>query len=197
MALIVASSENTFEGAIVYNGDSTVMNYVYKVNKKSMYVGPQEHKKVMERWGRRVKGATWKKFMPLVDGVMVSFGNWMISEEEASRKDSFDKINEIKKAQKAPMSKKAEQQVKLLHKQLFLKKKGNYSFPSEIGNDRIIIIKFNDNEWSVLNVNGTQFLYDLKDDIYILFNKEIHKDGVNIVWPVREYEIEEKVAQVV
>ena len=32
MALITANSENTFEGAIVFNSD--VKKYVYKVNKK-------------------------------------------------------------------------------------------------------------------------------------------------------------------
>lgn len=197
MALIISSSENTFEGAIVFHGEKDeTKHYVYKVNKKSMYVGETEYKKMMDLWDKRAKGTTWKKFMERHQASMVNFGTWRISSEEAARKDSFEKINEKRKTQKAPMSKKGEHQVQLLYKR-FLAGKGNYKSPSEIGNDRIICVLFDRDLWAVLNINGTQWIYDMKDNLYTVFNKEIHKDGKTVKWPTREYEQEEVVSQVV
>lgn len=189
MALIKADSDNTFEGAIVYHGNDTEKNYVYKVNKKSMYVGTTEYNKMMNLWERRVKGMTWKKFMTLQKGQMVQFGTWKISDEEASRKEAFEKINEIKKTQKPAMSKNAEKQISLLYKN-FITGKGPYRFVSDIGKDRVVVILFSKDEWAVLNINGVQFLYDLRSNLYIKFNKEIHKKGKEVLWPEREYEKE-------
>lgn len=194
MALIIANSDNTFEGAIVYQDKSEEKNYVYKVNKKSMYVGKEEYKSIMDKWDKKPVGTTWKKFMDKWHGQMVSFGTWKISEEEASRKDAFEKVNQTRKLQKAPMTKKGEQQVAMLYK-VFLKGKGNWKFISEIGSNRIIVVLFTKDEWAFLNVDGSHYLYDIRDNIYIPYKREIHKPGKEVIWPKREYEkdIQEKV----
>jgi hypothetical protein len=197
MALIVANSENTFEGAIVTNGENK--KYVYKVNKKSMYVGDSTYAEVMDKWENRAKGFTWKEMMTRLGGEMVNFGTWKISDEEASRKDGFEKINALKKLQKAPMSKKAENQMEILYKiylkaESGMKGKTNYRFPSEIGSDRIIVVLFNKNRWSILNINGTLYFYDLNDKIYLLFNMKEHKNGKEVIWPIREYEKDEAIS---
>ena len=188
MALITASSDNTFEGAIVYHGNDETKHFVYKVNKKTMYVGTEEYKKIMDFWDKKAKGTTWKKFMERHEAKMVQYGTWKISDEEASRKEAFEKINQVRKTQKAPMSKKGEQQVALLYKSLYLKGKGSYRSPSDVGSDRIIVVLFTENEWAFLNVNGSHYLYDLRENIYIPYDKEIHKKGKEVLWPVREYE---------
>lgn len=196
MALIIASSENTFEGAIVFNGD--VKKYVYKVNKKTMYVGNFTFDVMLEKKEAFGKGVTWKVFMSNIKAEMVNFGTWKISDLEAAKKDGFDKINSIKKLQKAPMNKKAETQIENLYK-LYLKAeagikgKTNYRFPLEVGSDRIIVVLFDKNRWSILSINGIMYFYDLNDKIYILFDKNEHKNGKEILWPLREYEKNEEI----
>ncbi len=193
MALITASSDNTFEGAIVFN--DKIKKYVYKVNKKTMYVGDLTFDDMNEKKEKMVKGTTWKVFMSNIKAEMVDFGVWKISSEEAARKDGFDKINSIKKKQIAPMNKKAESQIEVLYR-IFLKAetgskgKVNYRFPLEIGSDRIIVVKFNTNRWSILSINGTMYFYDLDTKIYSVFNIAKDKIGSVINWPQREYEKE-------
>ncbi len=199
MALVTASSDNTFEGAIVFN--DKIKKYVYKVNKKTMYVGDFTFDDMNEKKEKMVKGTTWKVFMSNIKAEMVDFGVWKISSEEAARKDGFDKINSIKKKQIAPMNKKAESQIEVLYK-VFLKAetgikgKTNYRFPLEIGSDRIIVVKFTTDRWSILSINGTMYFYDLDTKIYSLFNKAKDKVGTTINWPKREFEKEtvEKIA---
>jgi len=188
MAFENVTSENVFEGAIVYRQKIDDKFYVYKVNKKSMYVGQEDYKTIMNRWENRQKGFTWKSFMERHGGQMTKFDTWVISKEEVSRKEAFEKINQTRKMQKPPMSKQGEKQVALLYK-TYQKGKGNYKFVNEIGNDRIIVVLFTDDEWSFLNINGSRFLYDLRENIYIPYKKEVHKpEGSEILWPKREYE---------
>jgi hypothetical protein len=191
MSLIIASSENVFEGAAVFNGEKK--KFVYKVNKKTMYVGDLTYEVMNSKYEARMKGVTWKVFMQMIKAEMVDFGVWKISSEEAAKKEKFDAVNSIKKHQLSPMSKKAEQQVEVLYKVYLksltgIKGKTNYRFPNEIGSERIIALAFTEDRWSILSINGTIFFYDLDYKIYILFNKKEHKLGKDIIWPVREYE---------
>lgn len=199
MALVIASDANTFEGAIVFK--DKIKKYVYKVNKKTMYVGDFTLEVMNEKREKVVKGTTWKAFMANIKADMVDFGLWQISSEDAARKDGFDKVNSIKKKQIAPMSKKAESQIEVLYKVYLkaesgVKGKTNYRFPLEIGSDRVIVVKFDKNRWSILSVNGTMYFYDLDTKIYSIFNKEKDKVGMEINWPEREYEkdLTEKIA---
>lgn len=199
MSLIIANSENTFEGAIVFNNE--VKKYVYKVNKKTMYVGELDYNSMLTKWNNKIKGTTWKTLMGNIRADMVNFGVWKISSEEAAKKSSFDIINTIKKKQVTPMNKECENQVETLY-HVFLKAEAkmkgriNYRFPCEVGRNRIIAIVFTKNRWSILNINGTLYFYDLDTKLYTLFIKSKHKEGKNILWPIREYEKISEVAKI-
>lgn len=189
MALTQVNSNNVFEGAIITDG--TNKKYVYKVNKKSMYIGDMPYSELLEKWNKRAKGTTWKEFMKRVNGTMVSFEKWQISELDASRKEEFDKINKIKKNQKSILSKEAERQLEILYDR-YLKslegKKGktNYRFPNGIDGKRFIVIAFNNDRWSLLNIDYVFYFYDLDTKIYIQYDENINKNGKEIVWPTRE-----------
>jgi hypothetical protein len=192
MALILSNSDNTFEGATVFLGEKKLQ--VYKVNKKSMYVGVKPYKDVMAIKETLPKGYTFKKLMERVEGGMVKFGAYKVSEEEAARKESFDKLKTITKNVKKPMTKKGEDLVKVLFNKRFLKDSGSYAHVNEVDNHRIIVVKFDKAAWAVVNVDGTQYIFDLRYNVYTPFNKEIHKDGVNVLWPERDYEVKVKTA---
>ncbi len=187
MALILSNSDNTFEGAtVIFEGNKF---QVYKVNKKSMYVGEMTYKDVMKIKESILTGYTFKKLMTKVNARMVKFGTYQVSEEEAARKVSFDTIKDLKKNNKTPMTKNGELHIDLLYDKRFLTGKGNYKSPSEIENHRIIVVMFNKDKWSVLNIDGIQYLYDLKYNVYTPFNKDLHKDGINVLFPERTYEV--------
>lgn len=192
MALIISNSDNTFEGATVFLGDKKLQ--VYKVNKKSMYVGEKPYKEAMSIKETLPKGYTFKKFMTRIEGKMVSFGAYKVSEEEAARKESFEKLKTITKNVKKPMTKKGEDLVKVLFNKRFLKDSGSYSHVNEVDNHRIIVVKYDKAAWAVVNIDGTQYIFDLKYNVYVPFNKEIHKDGINVIWPERTYEVKVKAA---
>jgi len=193
MSLINTNADNVFVGAIVYQRSSDEKFYVYKVNKKSMYVGKEEYKSIMDKWERRPKGTTWKNFMERHQGQMTKYDLWFISDEESSRKEAFEKINKTRKRQKPAMNKQAENQIRLLYEKMFLKGKTNYRYINEIRGDRVIVVLFDKNEWAFLNINGSHFLYDLRENLYFPYKKEVHKPkGKEVLWPKREYEKEEQ-----
>jgi len=182
MALVIANSENVFVGAIVWKND--VRHYVYKVNKKTMYVGETPTEELLKRKEMFPKGTTWKEFMKRTHSSQVNFSGWEVSEEEVLKKEKFEKIAEIKKQTKQLMNSNGEKKVELMYR-VYKKGKGNYKAPMEIGSSRVIIVMFTNDNWSVLNIDGKQYIYDLENKIYILFKNEIHKNGKEVIFPDR------------
>lgn len=182
MALVNANSENVFVGAIVWKKD--VRHYVYKVNKKTMYVGETPTEDLLKRKEAFPKGIKWKEFMKRTHSIQVNYLGWEVSEEEVLKKEKFERIAEIKKNTKQLMDSNGEKKVELMYR-VFKKGKNNYKTPIEIGNSRVIILMFTDDKWSVLNIDGKQYLYDLENKIYILFKNSIHKNGNKVVFPDR------------
>lgn len=181
--LIAANGENTFEGAVVFLNDEKY--FVYKANKKSLYIGKTSYREVMSRKDNFPKGTTFKKFMSLVHGEMKKYDDFEISEEDVNRKTSFEKINSLRKLQKTLMSRDLEKKVDELFMK-YRKGKGGYNSPIESVSTRVIVVLFDDSKWAVLNINGKQYLYDLLTRLYIPFDNSIHKNGKEVVFPNRD-----------
>lgn len=193
MALINATKENVFVGATIFKGE--IKLYVYKVNAKTLYVGETEQKVIASKWENKPLGQKWVLFMDKVNGKKVSYDGLTISSEEAGLKDGFLKIKEAREAMKDWLGKKGR---KLLSEQLALEKKGKnvLMMRNDFGTHRfhIIVIHPDRNGQVLIRYDNAYLFYNENTQVYTRFDKSIHKDGKNVIFP--ELIMEQKTSNV-
>lgn len=95
MALIDATQDNLFVGAVVKKFEETL--HVYKVNKCFIYAGEEDAKSVEEKWKNRRKGYKWTDFMKDIKAKKVDFRGLKIEDELVKNKSS-DSVKAITKS---------------------------------------------------------------------------------------------------
>jgi len=185
MAMIMADFDNVFVGAVVYLGEEKL--YVYKVNKKSLYVGSTPEEKISKKWNEiKSKAVTWVKYMERNGGKKLSFAGLKISSEEAAKRTGFMAIKEARESGRDWLGKKGREIVSMLLKR---DKKGKNSliFPNEFGTHTLVLLAIHPdkNGQVLLRIDQTYFFYDEKTELYDRFDSLKDKDGKNIIWPDR------------
>lgn len=181
MALIKANSTNIFPGAIVFKGSEQLI--VYKVNDKSFYAGKIPY----QEFNNKINDSklTFTAFAKTNGVTKFEYGVIQVSEEEVNRKAGFIKMQEMVASQKKYLDKLGEKDIQEKFNR-FLKNK-SYKYPSFIALKQIVVVAFNkDTKIALLHINEDWTFYDLTTKIYIPFNKKIHYNKPNIVWPTTE-----------
>ena len=174
----ITDSNDVFEGAKVkYNQEDY---YVYKVNTKTMYIGKTPYAEIIHKWKNKPKNLTWKNFMNQENGSMVSLISCEICDKQEKTKLTATKI----KKQKSPISKIEEKTIEELFAK-FKKRKGGYKTPLFLTKKFVLVLDFNENEWATIRVDNNKFLFDIKNYLFIKFDKKKHKEGNNIKYPNR------------
>jgi len=182
MALEKVTKENVFVGASVFQGEKKL--FVYKVNAKSLYVGEEKTDSIMTNWEKRPMGQKWIKFMEVQGGKKVSYEGLTISSEEASKKAGFLKVKEARESMKDWLGVKGRT---LLNHLLEIEKKGKnvLMMRNDFGTHQLFIIFIHPdrNGQVLIRLDNAYLFYNVNTKVYTRFDKSIHKDGKNVVFP--------------
>jgi len=194
MALTKATQDNVFLGASIFRGKDKF--YVYKVNAKTLYIGEIEEKVIAGRWENRPIGQKWIEFMKKQNAKKVTYDGLTISTEEANKKAGFLAIKEARENTKDWLGKKGKALVKELFRisrneeviikgKKVIKKKGKcvLLLRNDVGNNKIYIIKMRDDGHVLLRLNDAYLFYDINTEVYTRFDKELHKNGKEVIFP--------------
>lgn len=189
MKNINLTSQNAFLGAEVTLNGKTL--YVVKINEKSLYAS--EESNFLALWKVKPKGITWKNFCDGHKAKSYKYDNFTITEEEASKKAEVEARQELKKTQVNYISGQLKKEVHNMWKRFLVKDKGGkgkaWQYPIESGDKRLCPIAASSQAGAILfSVNTVNIFYFVEDDVYVPFNKEEHKLGKEIVWPISPLE---------
>ena len=182
MALEKVTTENVFVGASVFQGERKL--FIYKVNAKSLYAGEEETNSIMTKWEKRPTGQKWIKFMEVQGGKKISYDGLTISSEEASKKEGFLKVKEARNSMKDWLGVKGRT---LLVHLLEIEKKGKnvLMMRNDFGTHQLFIIFIHPerNGQVLIRLDNAYLFYNVNTRVYTRFDKSIHKDGKNVVFP--------------
>ena len=182
MALEKVTTENVFIGASVFRREEKL--FIYKVNAKTLYVGKEETKTITTKWENKPLGQKWVKFMEVNGGKKVSYDGLMISSKEASKKEGFLKIKKARESMKDWLGVKGRN---LLSHLLEIEKKGKnvLMMRNDYGSHQLFIIFIHPdrNGQVLIRLDSAYLFYNVNTKVYTRFDKSIHKDGKNIVFP--------------
>lgn len=189
MKKIKLTSENAFLGAEISLGKETF--YVVKVNEKSFWASREST--FLKAWEGRIKGIKWKNFCEGHQAKSYKYGDFEIAEEEAAKKEKVETTKKIQKEQKKYLTGQVKADVKKMWNQFLLReKKGRgkaWQYPIFSGDTSVNPIAASSQaEALLLHINDKYIFYYVNDDVYIHFDKEEHKLGKEIVWPVSPLE---------
>lgn len=191
--------ENVFLNAIVKYKDENY--YVVKINSKTAYISKDSE--FLEKW-EKASTKKWKDFCKINKAIMVDYSYLTIDELEIKKKDGFiedmgrkrkakrylpnSEIYELQEIWSRLEKRKADADNKRKKKK-YMK---TYRYIVNYGRGKFYYaLSYNfEEKYLLLRINNKYVFYDVKEDKYILFNKKLHKDGKNIIWPVRKEFIE-------
>ena len=202
MALVKVTQDNVFLGAAIFRGKDKF--HVYKVNAKTLYIGKEEEKVIAQKWENRPVGMKWIKFMDKQKAEKVSYDGLMISSAEAGKKAGFLAIKEARESMKDWLGKKgralvkelfevSRDQVTTIRGKKVVKKKGKsiQFIRNDVGKNKIYIIKMRKDGHILLRLNDAYLFYDINTEVYTRFDKELHKNGKEIIFPEAVTSLEE------
>lgn len=176
--------DNAFVGARVYHEKEGKYYYIYKVNKKSVYIGEKSWGSIKGKQGKK----NWTNFMKSVGGYKVSYGPYFISDAEAAKADGFQKKE---KKQKKYLTELAENKLKeVFDSRVVGKNNKTYKFILEYGSrkgDKCFILEAKRNGLILLSLmNGKDyFFYDVYSGRYYDIDLNTKEYGI-IPWPEKE-----------
>ena len=180
------TKENIFIGAKVSHQTEGENLYVYKVNDKSFYAGSKTLEEV--EYYNRVNPdsktkiySTFSSLMKAVGGKQYTYDGFEINKEEAKRKETEEKIAQIKKEQKKYLTPSGEKLLKNLFK-IKESGKGSWSHSNYVSKVQIILLEANSEGKCVVRVGSDVIFYDVKTGIQRLFDYQKDKNGKNIIW---------------
>ena len=193
MALVKVTQDNVFLGASIFRGKDKF--YVYKVNAKTLYIGKTEEKVIAQKWENKPVGQKWIKFMEKQKGEKASYDGLTISTAEADKKAGFLAIKEARESMKNWLGKAGQKKVKELFeisrdkkirvgKKIKTTKGKSVQFlRNDVGKNKIYIIKIRKDGHILLRLNDAYLFYDINTEVYTRFDKELHKNGKEIIFP--------------
>ena len=101
--------------------------------------------------------------------------------QEAKRKETEEKIAQIKKEQKKYLTPSGEKLLKNLFK-IKESGKGSWSHSNYVSKVQIILLEANSEGKCVVRVGSDVIFYDVKTGIQRLFDYQKDKNGKNIIW---------------
>lgn len=201
MAMEKLTQENAFVGAIVVRGKDKF--YVYKANAKSLYIGTEKESVMAEKFLNKPVGGkiTWVQFYTKNDASKVTYDGLTISTEESKKKSGFLAIKEARESMKDWLGKAGKKLVKELFDisrskvskkgRVIQKGKSVQFLRNDIGKNKVYIIKMQDDGHILLRLNDAYLFFDIKTEVYTRYNKELHKNGKEIIFPKRVTALQE------
>jgi hypothetical protein len=182
--MVELTPDNAYVGARVYHEKEKKYYYIYKVNKKSTYIGTEPWGSVKDKQGKK----NWTDFMKSIGAHKVSYGPYFISEAEVAKANGFQKKE---KKQKKHLSDLAESKLKeVFDNRVVGNSKKTHKFILEYGSrksDKCFILEAKRNGLMLISLmNGKDyFFYDVYSGQY--YDIDMNKKEYGIIpWPEKE-----------